>query len=137
MAEIAAVGFAASIVTYLGVSARALKRRHEYQSTASDAPAVFRDAASQLPLIVKVLERAKHDYDSGVRPGAADDAQQQLAIVVNGCRKQVARLDVLLDKMLPHAADSPYRRARRPCRASCARKTWPTCSGEWPRRCTS
>jgi hypothetical protein len=42
MAELAAVGLASSIVTFLDVSIRVVQRLSEYHSTAKDAPSMFR-----------------------------------------------------------------------------------------------
>jgi hypothetical protein len=66
MAELAAAGLASSIVTFLDVSARVVQRLAEYHLTAKAAPSVFRQIATELPLINDILRRTKHECDAAI-----------------------------------------------------------------------
>jgi hypothetical protein len=129
MSELAAVGLASSIVTFVEVSSKVLHRLHEYHSTARDAPGHFRETAEHLEVVVDILQRTKRECDNhaaaaaalsaggsggggnGSLPAPADAAR--LASFVDGCRAHVATLGSLIDKLLPDAGDSAYRRTRK------------------------
>ncbi|KAH0544047.1 hypothetical protein FGG08_001665, partial [Glutinoglossum americanum] len=108
MAEaIAVVGLAASIVTFVNVSTKVLARLREFHSIAQDAPGVFQDITTQLPIIIDIL--------TGIEKGCGDgslttDAQRALLNVVEGCFRQISMLDGLIEKMLPALTDSTLRR---------------------------
>ncbi|KAH0538196.1 hypothetical protein FGG08_005212 [Glutinoglossum americanum] len=111
MAEaFAAVGLAASILTFVDLSSKVLDRLREFYSTAEDTPRVFQDITTQLPLIVDILTRVeKRCEDSPL----TRDAQQTLLHVVKGCLRQITMLDGLIEKMLPNSTDSTPRRLRK------------------------
>ncbi len=124
MAEIAAVGLAASIVTFIDASATVLHRLRQYHAAGSDAPGVFDATTAQLELIVGILKRTKREYDAQsaaasstssppAHTDADDDAdaeRRRLAGVVNVCGKHVAALGALIDKLARAAGDSAARR---------------------------
>src|SRR4051794_31627641 len=111
MAEaFAAVGLAASIVTFVGVSAKVLNRLREFYSMAEDMPGVFQDIMTQLPLIVDTMTRIEEGYEGGSLTG---NTQQKLLHVVKGCLRQITMLDGLIEKMLRNPTDSRLQQARK------------------------
>ncbi|KAI9759277.1 MAG: hypothetical protein M1840_003498 [Geoglossum simile] len=111
MAEpFAVVGLAASIVTFVDVSAKVLNRLREFYSTAEDMPGVFQDIMTQLPLIVDTMTRIEEGYEGGSLTG---DTQQKLLHVVKGCLRQITMLDGLIEKMLRNSTDSRLQQARK------------------------
>jgi len=111
MAEaFAAVGLAASIVTFVDVSTKVLARLSEFHSTANEAPGVFRDITTQLPLIVDIMTRIEKGCEDG---SLTTDAQKALLQVVKGCLRQITMLNGLIEEMLPVSTDSTLRRARK------------------------
>ncbi|KAI9770486.1 MAG: hypothetical protein M1839_003201 [Geoglossum umbratile] len=111
MAEpFAVVGLAASIVTFVDVSAKVLNRLREFYSTAEDMPGVFQDIMTQLPLIVDTMTRIEEGYEGGSLTG---DTQRKLLHVVKGCLRQITMLDGLIEKMLRNPTDSRLQQARK------------------------
>ena len=111
MAEaIAAIGLAASIITFVDVSAKVLARLREFHSTAHETPRVFEDITTQLPLIVDIMTRIEKGREGGP---LTTDAQHALSHVVEGCLRQVTLLERLIEQMLPASTYSTLRRARK------------------------
>ena len=111
MAEaFAAVGLAASIVTFVDVSSKVLARLRDFHLITQEAPEVFQDIKARLPLMIDIMTRIKKRCGDGSMP---IDAQHALSDAVEGCLKQIALLDRLIEKMLPTSTDSPLRRARK------------------------
>jgi len=106
----AAVGLAASIVTFVDVSTKVLARLSEFHSTANEAPGVFRDITTQLPLIVDIMTRIEKGCEDG---SLTTDTQKALLPVVKGCLRQITMLNGLIEEMLPVSTDSTLRRARK------------------------
>jgi len=99
MAEaFAAVGLAASIVTFVDVSTKVLDRLREFYSTAEDTPGVFQDIMTQLPLIVDIMTRIEKGCEDG---SLTRDSQQILLHVVKGCLRQITMLDGLIERYCP------------------------------------
>ncbi len=118
MAEIAAVGLASSIVTFIDASATVLHRLGQYHAAGHDAPGVFDDTAKQLELIVDISQRTKGECEASGAPVSsappavtdAEAARQRLAGVVDVCHMHVDALGALIDKLAPAADDSVTRR---------------------------
>src|SRR5436305_3976382 len=111
MAEaLAAVGLAASIVTFVDVSGKVLARLHEYHTISREAPGIFQDTKTRLPLLVDIVTRIKKRCEDGY---LATDAQHALSDTVEGCLKQITLLDGLIEKMLPTSTDCAVQRARK------------------------
>ena len=111
MAEaFAAVGLAASIVTFVDVSSKVLTRLREYYSISRETPVIFQDTKTRLPLLVDIMTRIKKRCEDGY---LATDAQYALLDTVEGCLKQITLLDGLIEKMLPTSTDSTVERARK------------------------
>jgi hypothetical protein len=84
MAEIAAVGLASSIVTFLDVSAKVLQRLRDYHATTHDAPTVLRDTTAQLALVAGVLRQCEGQFSgsgsAGRGPASADESAVSLSL---------------------------------------------------------
>src|SRR5436190_12800703 len=111
MAEaFAALGIAASIVTFVEVSGKVLARLREFRSAGREIPGVFQDITTQLPLITDILTQIK-EFDDG---SLTRDAQHALLHVVEGCLRQATLLNELIEKILPASTtpqcDEPGRR---------------------------
>src|SRR5436305_1038389 len=111
MAEaIAAVGLAASIITFVDISAKVLARLREFHSTTKEIPKAFQDITTQLPLMTDIMKRIESQHKKDF---PAADSEEALSKVVEGCRRQITSLDELIDKILPSTTDSPFQRARK------------------------
>ncbi|KAI9863316.1 MAG: hypothetical protein M1813_003758 [Trichoglossum hirsutum] len=107
MAEaFAAVGLAASIITFVDATNKILDRLREFHSTTQEIPECFQDIHGRLPLIIDVMTRIKSRKDGSLTA----DTQEKLLRTVDGCNKQVALLNKLIEKMLPTLDDSQWRR---------------------------
>lgn len=108
MAEaIAAAGLAASIVTFVDVSAKVLDRLHEFNSTAQEMPKAFRDIRKRLPLVRSVVKQINKGCEDG---SLTENARHELSHIVQGCLEQITLLEELIEKMLPASTASTPRR---------------------------
>ncbi|KAH0553453.1 hypothetical protein GP486_006477 [Trichoglossum hirsutum] len=103
MAEaFAAVGLAASIVTFVDAANKVLDRLRDFHPTAQEIPECFQDIHVRLPLIVDVVTQIKNAEMTLLR---------RIHGTMDGCNKQIALLNKLVGKMLPIPDDSQWRRS--------------------------
>ena len=93
-----AIGVAASIATFLTIGFQVAERLKEYQSATHEAPAALRDVAVRLPVLLLKVQDVERLCRQGDMSAERSDV---LLRVVNGCRRQVDRLDSLLRKLAP------------------------------------
>lgn len=108
MAAGAGLGIASSLITFGDVAFRILKRIKEYSEISDDIPAVLKHIHVQLPLLaekIKEIQRDNENKSISILPETA------LAVAVTSCEKQIGRLDILTQKLLPSESDSRKRRA--------------------------
>jgi hypothetical protein len=131
MAELAAVGLASSIMTFLDVSVQVVHRLGEYHTTAKDAPGVFHQIETELLLINDIVQRTKNECDAVIaatrckrampsstsaeaKPNNSSlvsaEAAAHLSAVVASCHKRVEQLEALLAKVLPLPSNSRLHR---------------------------
>jgi len=110
MAELAAVGIAASILQVIDFGTRVLKRLEEYQSYLGEIPEGFRHIKAQQELLLDALRQT----EAAIKTGAlANETKVALLPAVQGCVQQIQFLDGILKKTLPTADDSWFKRARK------------------------
>jgi N-terminal domain on NACHT_NTPase and P-loop NTPases len=107
MAELAAIGFVASIVQLVAFGAKVLGRLNEFQSDLRDIPKSFRGIKVELPLLLDTLKGTQRASNAGMLGAATEKA---LLPVVNGCKAQIESLNTILDKILPKNGDSRARK---------------------------
>ncbi|KAI9861251.1 MAG: hypothetical protein M1813_005424 [Trichoglossum hirsutum] len=103
----AAVGLAASIATFLDVSAKVLVRLHEFQSSTQEIPKVFQSIMKRLPLIRNIIDRIKRECEDD---SLTENAQHELSHMVEGCLEQITMLEKLMKNILPAPTASTSRR---------------------------
>jgi hypothetical protein len=108
MAELAAIGLASSIVSFVDFGIKVLVRLHEFQSaiSLSEDPKPYRDIKIELPLLIDTLRRTKEQTENG---HISEDTALSLMPVIQGCYDQVRQLDQIL-QALPNAQHSSWKR---------------------------
>ena len=110
MDPLTAVGVAASIVQFISYGIIVAQRLKDYNSAASDVPRSLQHIAAQLPLLLNALERVK----TGTAVEGVDlDTRCILKGVVSGCRKQVEKIDAIIDKVVHVPGDSLVTRVQK------------------------
>lgn len=104
---LALVGLAAAVSQFVDYGTRIVKRVNEFNSSLNEVPESFRAIKTELPLLVDILRRTKHQAEQG---DISKRTQQALEPVVESCVEQVEVLDALLVKVLPAAGDSSWAR---------------------------
>lgn len=110
MAEIAAIGLIASIITLVDASKSIADRVLEFQSSTTETPKAFRSVALQLPILKDAILRIKNRYHEDVLNGSSNEA---LLDLVDDCQIQIRQLDGLINELQPVSTDSKWRRARK------------------------
>jgi N-terminal domain on NACHT_NTPase and P-loop NTPases len=111
MAEaIAAVGLVSSIVQLVDFSAKVVTRLNSFASSISELPTTYRTVKLELPLVVDSLRRIREHAESGTLPQESVDAVEG---IVEECSRQVQLLQDILNKALPAADDSSWRRRKK------------------------
>ncbi|KAF1939184.1 hypothetical protein EJ02DRAFT_504930 [Clathrospora elynae] len=104
MAEgLAVVGVVASIVQIVDFSTKVIRRLEEFHSAAGEIPKSFRHINTELPVLSTTLQNISRDIKTDSVDTGTRDA---LIPVIDGCREQIAQLDVILAKTLPATNDS-------------------------------
>jgi hypothetical protein len=104
MAEaVAALGLAASIVQFVELSAKLVRRLSEFQDHVDQLPGTLQEIKQIVPLLDDALTRTKRDAASG---NASKRSQEALEQVVRHCHGQLEKLNKKLDKIIPKAGDS-------------------------------
>ena len=110
MDPLTAVGVAASIVQFISYGINVAQRLKEYNSAASDVPKSLQHIAAQMPLLLNALDRVK---TGSAIEGVDLDTRCILKGVVSGCRKQVEKIDAIIDKVLYVPGDSLVTRVQK------------------------
>ena len=98
MAELAAVGAAASIGQFVLIAGKVVKRINSYCRTVHDSPEVFRRLTIDLPLLIEVCDKYKA-LPHGSHSKAVKDALAE-------CLQHVCKLEKYLLKATPADGDS-------------------------------
>src|ERR1700743_1695168 len=102
MAEIiAGVGVASSFVQLVDFGLKAvavLKRLKDLSDQSKDVPSSFREVQSQLPLLVAAIDLLKATIKDKSLGHSLNDV---LASVLDGCEKQLSKLDEIFSRTLP------------------------------------
>ncbi|KAI9723893.1 MAG: hypothetical protein M1828_004012 [Chrysothrix sp. TS-e1954] len=98
MDAVSAIGIAASIATFLSIGYRVVERLNEYQLTSREIPKALKDVSLRLPvLLLKIRDVEKLCANGEINVEHRDAIQR----VVEGCKRQVVRLDTLLSTLVP------------------------------------
>jgi hypothetical protein len=108
MAELAAVGLAASIINFVDFGIKVVVRLHEFQSAIhlGEDPKPYRDIKIELPLLINTLRRTREQAENGQ---ISEDTARSLMPVIQGCYDQIRQLDQMLHA-LPNAQHSSWKR---------------------------
>jgi hypothetical protein len=99
---LAVVSAVASIVQLVDFSTKVVRRLEEFHSAAGEIPKTFLHVSTELPALSTTLQSLSQDIEAGSVDTGTRDA---LMPVVDGCREQIAQLDVILAKTLPVTND--------------------------------
>lgn len=111
MAEaIAAVGLLASIASLIDVTSRSLSRLQECRSADIQLPALYQDVADQLPLVLEVMQTLQ----GRLRDRPLDhDTNNALSSAVQGCNRQISKIQKLIEKRALAGNESNLKRIRK------------------------
>jgi hypothetical protein len=104
MDPITAVGFAAAIAALVDVGMKIARRLEELSET-GDAPKVFRDVRTRLPLIISIVMRIQ-DETSNLTP----ETKEGFESVVKDCFDHVNQLDEILQKVTVSKGDNKWKK---------------------------
>ncbi|KAL8936556.1 MAG: hypothetical protein Q9211_004127 [Gyalolechia sp. 1 TL-2023] len=108
MAEaIATLSLVSSIVSLVDISSRCLTRLHEFKSVDTHTPAVCQDILNQLPTLLEIVQKLKA-RSSGDLLGQTPQAG--LTSAVDGCIRQIHKIDRLIEKWTPSGQESHMKR---------------------------
>ena len=114
MAELLAAGTAlgvtSSLISFVDVAWRVLKRLKEYNDRAGDGPTIVKSISAQLPIFINKMEELKLETETGSEP---INPQTPLAVAVTSCDELIQRLDVLTRKLLPDKMESGPKRLKK------------------------
>ena len=111
MAEaLAAVSLISNIVQFIDLGTRIVGRLEEFRFSASEAPKVFHDVKTELPLLLDTLRQTKSQTEQG---NITVETEKGLIPVIDGCIGQVSSLDNLIQKVVVDAGDSTWQRSRK------------------------
>ena len=98
MEAVAAVSFAASLVTLLDTSAKVLTRLNEYSLKSHELPESLRHIKAELPLLRTTFNQLHDSTQTGV---VREDVQKAILPILSECDEQIAKLDELVSRVLP------------------------------------
>ncbi len=101
MAELAALGVAASIIQVIDVGIRVLKRLEEYGKQAKGLPKVLQPIYTRLRVCVRTLNETKLALDA-----ISEDARKDIEPCIDGCFSQIQALEVIIKKISTEETDS-------------------------------
>ncbi|KAL8711263.1 MAG: hypothetical protein Q9225_007149 [Loekoesia sp. 1 TL-2023] len=111
MAEaVAALGFVSSVVSLIDISSRCMSRLHDFKSTNGQTPAVYEDILNQLPLLLEIIHKLKARFSEEL---LSQDAESAVFSSINGCIRQISKVDKLIEKWTPSAKESSIKRLRK------------------------
>lgn len=109
MAEVAALGLAASILQIADLGLRVVRRIADFQSTVQELPKSLQSTSLQIPLLQDALSRLEQYAHLAER----DDAATSLVLlpVIRACHNELRSLEAILAKVSPHKHDKAWKRA--------------------------
>ena len=115
MAEtLAIVGLASSIISFVDAAQKVISRLKDYWESGRELPKAYANVRNQLAFMVPEVEEMKNEYHRGLIPA---DKAVGLHDAIEACNRQTARLNAILDDVLPTADDSKLRRGRKALRS--------------------
>jgi hypothetical protein len=111
MAEaLAVIGLVSAIVQFVDFGTKVVTRFHAFQEEVANAPKVFQDVRTRLPLMLDLVEKIHIQIDAG----HIDTASQAVMLpVIQSCLSQVKQLDDLFNKALPKHNESSWHRGKK------------------------
>ena len=103
-----AVGLAAAILAFVEVGHNMVARIRVYQSNSKDIDGLLQDLATHLPLLIDIMNRIERRYHDG---HLRVESEKALKKIVEGCNRQIVKLNDFTDKLLPAPSDTSLRRA--------------------------
>ena len=111
MAEaVAAIGLASALVSFVDFSARVIRQLRRLDEDVNDYPRVFQGVRTRLPLMIDLVKKIMLQMDAGLVDKAT---QGHMLPIVRSCAQHVQELDDIVQKYLPDAKDSTWRRGRK------------------------
>lgn len=104
MDPITAISLVSAIVAFVDIGSKIAKRLEEL-SSAGDAPRVFRDLRTRLPLVLQIVERTR-DGAEGLTP----ESRASVNAVVRNCYEHVEKLDEILQRVTVGQNDTRWNR---------------------------
>lgn len=104
MDPVSAIGLASAIVTFIAIGTEITARLDEL-SEAGDAPRVFRNIQTRLPLIISIVTRTQENATN-----LSPEAKAAFEAVVTQCYDQAHHLKELVAKVTINPGDSRWRR---------------------------
>ena len=97
MAEaLAVVGVVASIVQLVDFGSKVLLRLNDFQSSVGEIPKTFQHIKAELPVLLDTLEQTKTAIQTG---SVRDETKKALLPAIDGCRKQIGLLNIVIGKV--------------------------------------
>ena len=115
MAEaLAIVGLASSIITFVDAAQKVISRLKDYWESGRELPKAYANVRNQLAFMVQEVEEMKDEYHRGLIPA---EKAVGLHDAIEACNRQTARLNAILDDVLPAPNDSKIQRGRKALRS--------------------
>ena len=115
MAEaLAIVGLVSSIITFVDAAQKVVSRLKDYWESGRELPKAYANVRNQLAFMVPEVEEMKNEYHKGLIPA---DKAVGLHDAIEACNRQTARLNAILDDVLPAPNDSKIQRGRKSLRS--------------------
>ena len=108
MAELAALGSAASILQIIDISIRVVKRIHEYRKSGKGFPEALEHISNRLPALIDALQDTKSALDT-----MTDRTRRAIAPSVTGCLIQIQKLEVIMNEITARSSESSLSRGRK------------------------
>ena len=109
MAEVVALGAAASAIDLLVLATKIFKRYKDYVDTGHRVPKDLQSLANQLPYLRESLRR--HAEAEQAALAARDTAT--LAFILQECQTYLNQLDTFINELIPDASDSRVERVKK------------------------
>ena len=104
MEPVTAVGLASSVVTFVAVGSKLVRRLKEL-SEAGDVPEVFRDVHRRLLIVKDKIDSMQHKFED-----LSPEARAELKEIVEQCTEQSSHLAEILKKVQVSKSDSRFQK---------------------------
>ncbi|KAF1842634.1 TPR-like protein [Cucurbitaria berberidis CBS 394.84] len=101
MAELAALGIAASVLQIIDVGVRVVERLNDSRKNGTTLPHAFRHINTRLPVFIDALRETKSRLED-----MTDSARKAIRPAIEECLIQIQKLEATLDKVLPSENES-------------------------------